>query len=98
MKDEVKKLMARVKGTKPHYFIKYTVEDGEIVILEAHKTFPADGKEYPNMVWGDAMAELRSEREVIAKYEKDGVNEEKAALWREYWEKETDKDQPGSLN
>lgn len=50
------------------------------------------------MVCGDAMAELRPEREVIAKYEKDGVNEEKAALWRAYWEKETDKDQPGSLN
>ena len=29
---------------------------------------------------------------LIAKYEKDGVNEEKAALWREYWEKEADKD------
>lgn len=96
MKDEVKKLMARVKGTKPHYFIQYTVEDGEIVILEAHKTFPVDGKEHPNMVWGDIMVELRTEMEVIAKYEKDGVNEEKAALWREYWE--TDKYQPGSLN
>ena len=42
------------------------------------------------MIWGDAMAELRPEREVIAKYEKDGVDEEKAALWRKYWE--TDKD------
>lgn len=96
MKDKVKELLAHIKGVKPSYFIQYTVEDGEIVILEARKTFPIDGKEHPNMIWGDAMAELRPEREVIAKYEKDGVNEEKADLWREYWE--TDKDQPGSLN
>ena len=90
MKDKVKELLAHIKGVKPSYFIQYTVEDGEIVILEARKTFPVDGKEHPNMIWGDAMAELRPEREVIAKYEKDGVNEEKAALWRKYWE--TDKD------
>ena len=90
MKDKVKELLAHIKGVKPSYFIQYTVEDGEIVILEARKTFPVDGKEHPNMIWGDAMAELRPEREVIAKYEKDGVKEEKAALWRKYWE--TDKD------
>ena len=90
MKDKVKELLAHIKGVKPSYFIQYTVEDGEIVILEARKTFPVDGKEHPNMIWGDAMAELRPEREVIAKYKKDGVNEEKAALWRKYWE--TDKD------
>ena len=74
MKDKVKELLAHIKGVKPSYFIQYTVEDGEIVILEARKTFPVDGKEHPNMIWGDAMAELRPEREVIAKYEKDGVN------------------------
>ena len=98
MKDKVKELLAHIKGVKPSYFIQYTVEDGEIVILEARKTFPVDGKEHPNMIWGDAMAELQPEREVIARYEKDGVNEEKAALWREYWEKETDKKQSESLN
>ena len=59
MKDKVKELLAHIKGVKPSYFIQYTVEDGEIVILEARKTFPVDGKEHPNMIWGDAMAELR---------------------------------------
>lgn len=92
MKDKVKELLAHIKGVKPHYFIQYTVEDGEIVILEAHKTFPIDGKNHPNLIWGDATAELRPDEEVIAKFEKDGVNEEKAGLFREYWEKETEKD------
>lgn len=79
MREGVKDLLARVKGVKPHYFIQYTVEDGEIVILDAKKTYPIDGKERPDMVWGDATAELRSNDEVIAKYERDGVDEEKAA-------------------
>jgi hypothetical protein len=86
MKDKVKEILSIAKGIKPSYFIDYTVMDGEIVIIKGRKFF--DGS--VNLIYGDIMAELRPNEEVIAKYEKDGIDEEKAALWREYWE--TDKD------
>lgn len=88
MKDKVKEILAIAKGIKPSYFIQYTVMDGEIVITDANKYF--DGS--PNLIYGDVMAELRSDKEVIAKYEKDGIDEEKAAIFRAQWEIETEKD------
>lgn len=88
MKDKVQEILSIAKGIKPSYFIQYTVMDGEIVITDANKHF--DG--LPNLIWGDAMAELRPDKEVIAKFEKDGVSAEKVALLREYWKEETEKD------
>lgn len=38
------------------------------------------------------MAELRPDKEVIAKYEKDGIDEEKAVIFLAHWERETEKD------
>lgn len=88
MKDKVKELLAHIKGVKPSYSIDYTVMDGEIIILKGKRYY--DGS--PNLILGDVTAELRENEEVIAKFEKDGVNEEKAALFREYWKQETEKD------
>lgn len=92
MKEKVKEIMLRVKGVKPQYFIEYTVMDGEIVILSGTKSYPSDGKVYPDMIWGDSTAELRENDEVIAKFEKDGVNEEKAAQFRAKLWQEMEKD------
>ncbi len=88
MKDKVKEILSIAKGIKPSYFIQYTVMDGEIVITDANKHY--DGS--PNLIYGDVMAELRPDKEVIAKYEKDGIDEEKAVLFRAHWERETEKD------
>lgn len=88
MKDKVKEILSRAKGIKPSYFIDYTVMDGEIVIIKGRKFF--DGS--VNLIYGDIMAELRPNEEVIAKYEKDGIDEEKAITIRTHWERETGKD------
>lgn len=88
MKDKVKEILSIAKGIKPSYFIDYTVMDGEIVIIKGRKFF--DGS--VNLIYGDVMAELRPDKEVIAKYEKDGIDEEKAVLFRAPWERETEKD------
>lgn len=42
MKDKVKELLSLIKGNKPCYFIQYTVQDGEIIILDGHKSYPTD--------------------------------------------------------
>lgn len=88
MKDKVKEILSIAKGVKPTYSIGYTVMDGEIVIVNGNKFFDAS----PNLIFGDVTAELRPDEEVITKFEKDGINEEKAALCREHWERETEKD------
>ena len=88
MKDKVKEILSIAKGIKPSYSIDYTVMDGEIVIIKGRKYY--DGS--PNLIWGDVTAELREDDEVIAKFEKNGVDEEKAALFREYWKREIEKD------
>ena len=89
MKDKVKEILSIAKGIKPSYSIDYTVMDGEIVIVKGNKHY--DGS--PNLIYGDVMAELRPDEEVIAKYEKDGIDEEKAVIFRAHWERETEKDQ-----
>ncbi len=92
MKSNVEELLSLIKGNKPCYFIQYTVIDGEIIILEGHKSYHANSNKYPNLIWGDAMAELRSDEEVIAKFEKDGISWDKAKEFRERWEQEPEKD------
>lgn len=88
MKEKVKELLSLIKGDKPCYFIQYTVQDGEIIILDGHKSYPTDGGKHPDLIWGDAMAELRSNEEVIAKFEKEGIDWNKANEFRERWEQE----------
>lgn len=83
MKEKVKELLSLIKGDKPCYFIQYTVQDGEIIILDGHKSHPTDGGKHPDLIWGDAMAELRPNEEVIAKFEKDGINWDRAQEIRE---------------
>lgn len=83
MKEKVKELLSLIKGDKPCYFIQYTVQDGEIIILDGHKSYPTDGGKHPDLIWGDAMAELRPKEEVIAKFEKDGINWDRAQEIRE---------------
>lgn len=83
MKEKVKELLSLIKGDKPCYFIQYTVQDGEIIILDGHKSYPTDGGKHPDLIWGDAMAELRPNEEVIAKFEKDGINWDRAQEVRE---------------
>lgn len=83
MKEKVKELLSLIKGDKPCYFIQYTVQDGEIIILDGHKSYPTDGGKHPDLIWGDAMAELRPNEEVIAKFEKDGINWDRAQEIRE---------------
>ena len=88
MKEKVKELLSLIKGDKPCYFIQYTVQDGEIIILDGHKSYPTDGGRHPDLIWGDAMAELRPNEEVIAKFEKDGINWIQAQKFQEQWEKD----------
>ena len=83
MKEKVKELLSLIKGDKPCYFIQYTVQDGEIIILDGHKSYPTDGGKHPDLIWGDAMAELRPNEEVIAKFEKDGIDWDRAQEIRE---------------
>lgn len=83
MKEKVKELLSLIKGNKPCYFIHYTVQDGEIIILDGHKSYPTDGGKHPDLIWGDAMAELRPNEEVIAKFEKDGIDWDRAQEIRE---------------
>lgn len=83
MKEKVKELLSLIKGDKPCYFIQYTVQDGEIIILDGHKSYPTDSGKHPDLIWGDAMAELRPNEEVIAKFEKDGIDWNRAQEIRE---------------
>ena len=83
MKEKVKELLSLIKGNKPCYFIQYTLQDGEIIILDGHKSYPTDGGKHPDLIWGDAMAELRPNEEVISKFEKDGINWDRAQEIRE---------------
>ena len=83
MKEKVKELLSLIKGDKPCYFIQYTVQDGEIIILDGHKSYPTDGGKHPDLIWGDAMAELRPDEDVIAKFEKDGIDWKRAQVIRE---------------
>ena len=82
-KQKINAILGEVRANKPCYFIQYTVQDGEIIILDGHKSYPTDGGKHPDMVWGDALAELRPNEEVIAKFEKDGISWEKAQEIRE---------------
>ena len=82
-KQKINAILGEVRANKPCYFIQYTVQDGEIIILDGHKSYPTDGGKHPDMVWGDAMAELRPNEEVIAKFEKDGIDWDKANEIRE---------------
>lgn len=82
-KQKINAILGEVRANKPCYFIQYTVQDGEIIILDGHKSYPTDGGKHPDMVWGDALAELRPNEEVIAKFEKDGISWEKARELRE---------------
>ena len=93
MKDKVKELLALIKGNKPCYFIQYTVQDGEIIILDGHKSHPTDNNgKHPDLIWGDAMSELRPDDEVIAKFEKEGISWDKAKEFRERLEQEAERD------
>ncbi len=83
MKEKMKELLSFIKGDKPCYFIQYTVQDSEIIILDGHKSYPTDGGKHPDLIWGDAMSELRPDNEVIAKFEEDGINWERAQEIRE---------------
>lgn len=90
MKDKVKELLSLIKGAKPCYFIQYTVQDGEIAILDGFKSYPTDKGKHPDLIWGDALSELRPNKEVIAKFEKDGISWSKAKEFRDRWERETE--------
>ena len=82
-KRKIDAILGEVRANKPCYFIQYTVQDGEIIILDGHKSYPTDGGRHPDLIWGDAMAELRPNEEVIAKFEKDGINWDRAQEIRE---------------
>ena len=82
-KRKINAILGEVRANKPCYFIQYTVQDGEIIILDGHKSYPTDGGKHPDLIWGDAMAELRPNEEVIAKFEKDGIDWERAQEIRE---------------
>ena len=82
-KRKIDAILGEVRANKPCYFIQYTVQDGEIIILDGHKSYPTDGGKHPDLIWGDAMAELRPNEEVIAKFEKDGINWDRAQEIRE---------------
>ena len=82
-KQKINAILGEVRANKPCYFIQYTVQDGEIIILDGHKSYPTDGGRHPDLIWGDAMAELRPNEEVIAKFEKDGIDWDKANEIRE---------------
>ena len=82
-KQKINAILGEVRANKPCYFIQYTVQDGEIIILDGHKSYPTDGGRHPDLIWGDAMAELRPNEEVIAKFEKDGIGWDKANEIRE---------------
>ena len=70
-KQKINTILSQVKANKPCYFIQYTVQDDEIIILDGFKSYPTDAGKHPDLIWGDAMAELRPNEEVIAKFEKD---------------------------
>ena len=82
-KRKINAILGEVRANKPCYFIQYTLQDGEIIILDGHKSYPTDGGKHPDLIWGDAMAELRPNEEVIAKFEKDGIDWERAQEIRE---------------
>lgn len=71
-KQKINAILGEVRANKPCYFIQYTVQDGEIIILDGHKSYPTDGGRHPDLIWGDAMAELRPNEEVIASLRKTG--------------------------
>ena len=85
-------LKAIAKGVTPYYFIQYTVIEGEIVILQGSKNYPIDRRNHPNMIWGDVTAELREDKEVIAAFEKNGVNHAKAKEIQEMWQMDSNND------
>ena len=82
-KRKINAILGEVRANKPCYFIQYTVQDGEIIILDGHKSYPTDDGNHPDLIWGNAMAELRPNEEVIAKFEKDGIDWDKANEIRE---------------
>ena len=82
-KQKIKAILGEVRANKPCYFIQYTVQDGEIIILDGFKSYPTDKSKHPDLIWGDVMSELRPNDEVIAKFEKDGISWEKARELRE---------------
>ena len=82
-KQKINAILGEVRANKPCYFIQYTVQDGEIIILDGHKSYPTNEGRHPDLIWGDAMAELRPNEEVIAKFEKDGIDWDKANEIRE---------------
>ena len=82
-KQKINAILGEIRANKPCYFIQYTVQDGEIIILDGHKSYPTDDGNHPDLIWGDAMAELRPNEEVIAKFEKDGIDWDKANEIRE---------------
>lgn len=90
--DNRTKLKAIARGVKPYYFIRYTVVEGEIIILQGNKNYPADGNNHPNIIWGDVLAELREDKEVIAAFEKNGVNHAKAKEIQEKWQMDSEND------
>lgn len=82
-KQKINAILGEVRANKPCYFIQYTVQDGEIIILDGHKSYPTDGGKHPDLIWGNALSELRPNEEVIAKFEKDGIDWDKANEIRE---------------
>lgn len=90
--DNRTKLKAIARGVKPYYFIRYTVVEGEIVILQGSKNYPTNGRSHPNMIWGDVTAELREDNEVIAAFEKNGVNHAKSKEIQEMWQMDSNND------
>ena len=82
-KQKIDAILGEVRANNPCYFIQYTVQDGEIIILDGHKSYPTDGGKHPDLIWGDALSELRPNEEVIAKFEKDGINWDRAQEIRE---------------
>ena len=82
-KRKINAILGEVRANKPCYFIQYTLQDGEIIILDGHKSYPTDGGKHPDLIWGDALSELRPNEEVIAKFEKDGIDWERAQEIRE---------------
>lgn len=87
-KQKINTILGEVRANKPCYFIQYTVQDDEIIILDGFKSYPTDKGKHPDLIWGDAMAELRPNEEVIAKFEKDGINWIQAQKFQERLEKD----------
>lgn len=91
-KQKINTILGEMRANKPCYFIQYTVQDGEIIILNGSKSYPTDKSKHPDLILGDAMTELRPDEEVIAKFEKEGISWDEAKEFREHWEQETERD------